>query len=321
MLAASNDRIKRLRRLIKQRQARSSERAFVVEGPVLVAEALAAQTAGLIEVLELYIDEEMLSIPDGAAESTGRRRVLADWLVEPSNPLPARVMANRLWQYHFGRGIVETENDFGTQGSYPTHPELLDYLARHFIASGWSMKRLHELIVTSATYRQASQHRSELNEVDPLNRLLARQSRIRVDAEIIRDITLSASGLLNPTIGGPSVRPPQPDGVYAFTQTKKSWKADNTVNRFRRGLYTRFYRSAPYPMLTTFDAPDFQSVCTHRVRSNTPLQSLTMANDKALFEMAQGLARRLLTEVDGVDASDSKPSQPRFPRLLFPSPR
>lgn len=233
--------------------------------------------------------------------STASRLDLARWLVSEDHPLTARVTVNRVWMRYFGRGLVQTENDFGTQGSFPTHPELLDWLARRLIESGWSMKALHETIVTSATYRQVSHSREELGEIDPNNELLARQNRIRVDAEIIRDVALSASGLLNPTIGGPSVRPPQPDGVYAFTQQKKSWAADTSGNRFRRALYTRFYRSAPYPMLTTFDAPDFQSVCTSRVRSNTPLQSLTMANDEAIFEMAQGLATRLLTDVEGTD--------------------
>jgi hypothetical protein len=231
---------------------------------------------------------------------------LARWLVSKENPLTARVTVNRVWMRYFGRGLVETENDFGTQGSFPTHPELLDWLAGEFMDSGWSMKKLHELIVTSATYRQASHRRSELDAVDPRNLLLGRQNRLRVDAEIVRDIGLSASGLLSRKIGGPSVRPPQPEGVYAFTQTRKKWTTDAGDNRYRRALYTYFYRSAPYPMLTTFDAPDFQSVCTGRPRSNTPLQSLTMANDKAFFEMAQGLAERLMSLVDGTDAAANK---------------
>ncbi len=231
------------------------------------------------------------------------RLELARWLVSKENPLTARVTVNRVWMRYFGRGLVETENDFGTQGSYPTHPELLDWLANEFMSSGWSLKTLHELIVTSATYRQASHRRLDLDEADPRNLLLGRQNRLRVDAEIVRDIGLSASGLLSPKIGGPSVRPPQPEGVYAFTQTKKTWTTSAGDDRFRRALYTHFYRSAPYPMLTTFDAPDFQSVCTRRPRSNTPLQSLTMANDKTFFEMAQGLANRLLNIANGTDAA------------------
>jgi len=158
---------------------------------------------------------------------------------------------------------------------------------------------MHRLIVTSATYRQASEARRDLNERDPRNLLLARQERLRVEAEIVRDAALSASGLLDPRIGGPSVRPPQPDGVYAFTQVKKNWQAATGGDRFRRALYTVFYRSAPYPLFTTFDAPDFQTVCTRRPRSDTPLQALTLANDPAFMEIAQGLAARLVREVPG----------------------
>ncbi|MCA9226053.1 MAG: DUF1553 domain-containing protein, partial [Planctomycetales bacterium] len=159
------------------------------------------------------------------------------------------------------------------------------------------------LIVTSATYRQDSRPRADLQEVDPRNLLLARQERVRLNAEAVRDAALSASGLLSRTLGGPSVRPPQPDGVYAFTQVAKRWNAEQGGDRYRRALYTFFYRSAPYPLFTTFDAPDFQSVCTRRGRSNTPLQSLTLANDAAFLEMAQGLATRLLREQSS-DASD-----------------
>lgn len=234
------------------------------------------------------------ALPD---KTTPRTRLdLANWLVRPDHPLVPRVTVNRVWMRYFGKGLVSTENDFGTQGTYPTHPELLDWLAHDFVANGWSMKRLHKLIVTSAVYRQSSHARPDLAEIDPLNTLLARQNRLRVEAEIVRDAALSASGLLHPKVGGPGVRPPQPEGVYAFTQNKKSWTSATGPDRFRRGLYIQFYRSAPYPLLTTFDSPDFQSVCTARVRSNTPLQSLAMANDEALFELAQGLGARLLKE-------------------------
>jgi hypothetical protein len=239
------------------------------------------------------------ALPD---KTTQRNRLdLAEWLVRPDHPLVPRVTVNRVWMRYFGKGLVTTENDFGTQGTYPTHPELLDWLAHDFVANGWSMKRLHKLIVTSATYRQSSHARPDLTETDPLNTLLARQNRLRVEAEIVRDAALSASGLLHPKVGGPGVKPPQPEGVYAFTQNKKSWTAATGPDRYRRGLYIQFYRSAPYPLLTTFDSPDFQSVCTGRVRSNTPLQSLAMANDEALFELAQGLGARLLKEVPADD--------------------
>jgi Protein of unknown function (DUF1553)/Protein of unknown function (DUF1549)/Planctomycete cytochrome C len=237
------------------------------------------------------------SPPESGARRT--RLDLANWLVNPANPLTPRVTINRIWMRYFGRGIVETEEDFGTQGSLPTHPELLDWLASEFMRRGWSMKAMHRLIVTSATYRQSSDARKDLNETDPRNLLLARQERLRVEAEIVRDAALGASGLLDARIGGSGVRPPQPDGVYAFTQVKKNWMAAVGGDRFRRALYTVFYRSAPYPLFTTFDAPDFQTVCTRRPRSNTPLQSLTLANDPAFLEIAQGLVARLVRDAPG----------------------
>jgi hypothetical protein len=231
--------------------------------------------------------------------STRTRLDLAKWLVDPANPLTPRVTMNRVWLRYFGRGIVETEEDFGTQGARPVHPELLDWLAGEFIRRGWSLKAMHRLIVTSATYRQVSAVRQDLQEKDARNLLLARQERFRVEAEIVRDAALSASGLLNAKIGGPSTRPPQPDGVYAFTQNRKNWIAATGAERFRRALYTHFYRSAPYPLFSTFDTPDFQQVCTRRQRSNTPLQSLTLANDPAFLEIAQGLVARLVRDVPG----------------------
>jgi len=254
-------------------------------------------------------DKEIGELPPGVLskvkpalpEPTSRRNRLdlAKWLVDPANPLTSRVTVNRTWMRYFGRGLVETEEDFGTQGSPPSHPNLLDYLSRRFIEDGWSMKKLHRLIVTSKTYRRSSKARPDLADLDPRNFLLARQSRLRLDAEIIRDAALSASGLFSPVIGGPGVFPPQPAGIYAFTQNRKSWKTSSGPDRYRRAMYTVFYRSAPYPLLSTFDAPDFQTVCTHRVRSNTPLQALTIANDPAFLEIAQGLAARLLRDVPG----------------------
>jgi hypothetical protein len=218
---------------------------------------------------------------------------LARWLVDPANPLTPRVTMNRVWMRFFGKGLVETEDDFGTQGTAPTHPELLDWLAGEFIRRDWSLKAMHRLIVTSKTYRQSSHARPELAERDSRNQLLARQERLRVESEIVRDAALCASGLLHPEIGGPSVRPPQPDGVYAFTQNAKSWKTSTGPDRYRRGMYATFYRSAAYPLHTTFDAPNFQTTCTRRIRSNTPLQSLTLANDPAFLEMAAALAVRM----------------------------
>ena len=233
------------------------------------------------------------------ARAPGRptRLELAHWLIHPENPLTPRVTTNRIWMRYFGRGLVETEEDFGTQGSPPSHPDLLDYLSHRFVEEGWSMKKLHRLIVTSKTYQRSSHARPDLSEIDPGNYLLARQNRIRLDAEIVRDAALCASGLLTPKIGGPGVYPPQPSGIYAFTQARKNWKTSSGADRYRRGMYIFFYRSAPYPLLQTFDAPDFQTTCTRRPRSNTPLQALTVANDPALLELAQGFAERLQREI------------------------
>ncbi|MBA4150516.1 MAG: DUF1553 domain-containing protein [Verrucomicrobia bacterium] len=226
---------------------------------------------------------------------------LAKWLVDPENPLTARVTMNRVWMHLFGKGIVETENDFGTQGIPPTHPELLDWLSREFIRQGWSHKAMHRVLVTSAAYRQSSNFRKDLKEVDPYNRLFARQNRFRLDAEIIRDVELAASGLFVPKIGGPSVHPPIPDGVMSLGQTRREWKTSTGEDRYRRGMYTFFFRATPPPALTVFDAPDSNSSCTRRMRSNTPLQSLSLLNDQAFLEFAQGLALRVLKEVPDND--------------------
>jgi mono/diheme cytochrome c family protein len=251
---------------------------------------------------------------------------LARWLVGPDNPLTARVAVNRFWQVYFGLGLVETDNDFGKQGTPPTHPELLDWLARQFIEQGWSMKKVHRLIVTSATYRQSSRARPELAGVDARNRLLARQNRLRLEAEVVRDVALASSGLLNPAIGGPSVFPPQPQGVYSFTQVPKDWRPSVGPDRYRRGMYTFFWRSAPHPALTVFDAPDANTACTRRNRSNTPLQALTLLNDQGFIEFAQALAARGLREAGPGDAARvdhafrlclARPPQPRERDVLL----
>ena len=236
-----------------------------------------------------------------AARTNASRLDMARWLVATNNPLTARVIVNRVWQQYFGRGLVETENDFGTQGSLPSHPELLDWLAcelmnslsvRTETSTPWSLKHLHRLIVTSATYRQSSKARPELAEMDPNNKLLARQHRLRLDAEIVRDVCLTASGLLNRKVGGPSVFPPQPDGVMNLGQSRRDWTASTGPDRHRRGMYTYFWRATPHPALTVFDAADGFSACTRRVRSNTPLQALTLLNDDAFHECAEALAMR-----------------------------
>ncbi|MEO6336128.1 MAG: PSD1 and planctomycete cytochrome C domain-containing protein [Verrucomicrobiota bacterium] len=235
--------------------------------------------------------------PLPAEIKTPNRLNLAQWLMDPKNPLPARVTVNRMWMQYFAKGIVETENDFGTQGSGPSHPELLDWLANEFIKQKWSQKAMHRLIVTSATYRQSSRARPDLKTVDPYNKLFARQNRFRLDAEVVRDVELAASGLLNDQVGGPSVFPPIPDGVMTLGQNKREWKTSEGPTRYRRGMYTFFYRATPPPGLMVFDAPETTSTCTRRLRSNTPLQSLTLLNDAGFVEFAQGLALRVLNDV------------------------
>jgi len=214
---------------------------------------------------------------------------LARWIVSPENPLTARVISNRIWQQYFGRGLVQTDNDFGLQGTSPTHPQLLDWLAIELQQSGWSLKDLHRKIVSSRTYRQSSKVRQELTDVDPLNLYLGRQNRLRLDAEIVRDVALVASGLFSPKLGGPPVYPPIPDGVMTLGQQRKTWTASLGDDRYRRGLYTFVYRATPPPSLNVFDAPDGLASCTQRSRSNTPLQALTLLNDLSFFEFAQAL--------------------------------
>jgi mono/diheme cytochrome c family protein len=235
-------------------------------------------------------------LPKHAGAGEPNRLDLARWLVAKENPLTARVTVNRIWGHYFGLGFVETENDFGTQGTAPSHPELLDWLAAEFVEQGWSLKTLHKRIVTSATYRQASAARPDLETVDPRNRLFARQSRLRLEAEVVRDAALTASGLLDPRIGGPGVFPPQPAGVYDFTQIKRKWTPSEGPDRYRRGLYTFVWRAAPHPALTVFDAPEAGTTCTRRSRSNTPLQALTLLNDTGFSEYAYGLASRVLRD-------------------------
>ncbi len=251
---------------------------------------------------------------DAKKRTASARLEFAKWLCSLDNPLTARVTVNRAWQAFFGAGLVPTENDFGIQGDPPTHPELLDWLASEFVVpplggsstdsttiphkggtTSWSLKRLHRLIVTSATYRQVSHLRPELRERDPANKLLARQSRLRLEAELIRDVCLSASGLMTRHLGGPGVNPPQPEGIYIVTQQKKPWAESTGLDRYRRGMYTYFWRTSPYPMLPTFDAPDANGTCTRRNRSNTPLQALTLANDRSFHEFAVGLAGRIMS--------------------------
>ena len=222
---------------------------------------------------------------------------LARWLFNDDNPLTSRVIVNRIWQEYFGQGLVTTSDDFGKQGDKPSHPELLDWLAQDFIDSGWSLKHLHRTIVTSATYQQAADTRLELTQIDADNRLLARQERLRLPGELIRDAALSAGGLLNDEVGGKSVKPPIPDGVTSLSYAGGfSWDTPAGPERYRRGLYIHFQRTVPYPMLTNFDAAERAVAACSRERSNTPLQALNLLNDPVFMEAAQGLATRVITE-------------------------
>jgi len=227
------------------------------------------------------------------AQTEATRLDLARWLVSPKHPLTSRVAANQVWSTLFGTGLVRTLDDFGATGDPPSHPELLNWLASEFMRSGWSRKQLIRSIVMSAAYRQSSAHRDDLNEIDPLNRLLARQSRLRLDAEILRDSALTVSGLLTRTLGGPSIMPPLPGDIFDVGRSVK-WEVSQGHERYRRGLYILTMRSILYPMLTTFDAPDATDACVRRDRSNTPLQALTMMNDPVFVEAAQALALRVI---------------------------
>ncbi len=249
-------------------------------------------------------------LPDLAARGELADRLdLARWVVNPSNPLTARVAVNHIWAKLFGRGIVKTTEDFGTQGEPPTHPRLLDWLADEFIRLGWSRKALIKLIVTSETYRRSSVFRPELTERDPRNLLLARQNRFRLDAERIRDHYLAAGGLLNRRSGGPSFRPELPSGV-AQIQFINKWVADKGDVVYRRSLYIHLQRNLMLPMLMTFDHPDSIVVCTRRERSNTPLQALTLLNAPLFFESAHALGR-------GLAADKSATTEQRIRRVFL----
>ena len=235
-------------------------------------------------------------------ESAPRNRLgLARWIVDPANPLTARVIVNRVWQQYFGEGLVTTPEDFGVRSERPSHPELLDWLALEFIRQDWSLKSLHRLIVGSATYRQSSRVTAEQLEKDAYNRLLGRAPRLRVEAETVQDIALRASGLLSPKIGGPSVFPALPEGVMSLSYGPIPWNVSEGEDRYRRGLYTFWKRSVPYPALVTFDAPTAEQSCVRRVRSNTPLQALVTLNEPTFNQAARWLGYRVLQEAGPAD--------------------
>lgn len=224
----------------------------------------------------------------------------ARWLVDPDHPLTARVAVNHVWAHLFGRGIVPTVNDFGVRGELPTHPQLLEWLAWQYSRDlGWSRKALLRMIVNSATYRQASVRRPERIEADSTNRWFARQNRIRVEAEIVRDLQLSAGDLLATDIGGPSVFPPLPAGVAELSYANNfKWKTSEGADRYRRGMYTFFKRTSPHPTLISFDCPDSTTTRLQRAASNTPLQALATLNNDVFTEAAQALTRRVLEHPD-----------------------
>ena len=229
---------------------------------------------------------------------------LARWLVSDENPLTPRVAVNHIWFNLFGEGLVPTGSDFGVRGEQPSHPALLDWLASELMRSGWSRKHVIRLIVNSATYRQASAHRPALAQIDPLNRLLARQNRVRVQGEIVRDLHLAASGLLTDQIGGPSVFPPMPADVAALSYANNfKWAESKGEDRYRRGMYTFFKRTAPHPDLMTFDCPDANVTMVERHTSNTPLQALTTLNADAFAEASRAMAKRLLMRDAADDAA------------------
>jgi hypothetical protein len=226
-------------------------------------------------------------LPEGVPAN---RLTFARWLVSERNPLAGRVVVNRAWRAFLGNGLVRTNGDYGIQSDPPTHPELLDWLSCEFVEQGWSLKTLHRMIVTSATYRQSSHVSPTSLERDPENYWLSRGSRPRADAEIVRDITLTASGLLTAKIGGESVYPPQPASVAELAYGNESWKASEGEDRFRRSLYTFSKRTAPFAAYAVFNGPTGESCIPKRDRSNTPLQALTLLNDEMFLEMARQLA-------------------------------
>lgn len=231
-------------------------------------------------------------IPFSPRGEKGDRLDLAEWIVHEEHPLSWRVSVNHVWLHLFGEGLVRTADNFGQAGGEPSHPELIDWLAVRFRESGGSRKALIRLIVTSATYRQSSETTPQLDRVDPQNVLLARQSRLRLEGEILRDCALSVSGLLNPRIGGPSIRPPTNTRANEVSRNN-DWVVSPGAEKYRRGMYILFRRASPFSMLTLFDSPDSTAACARRERSNSPLQSLTLLNDPVFFECAQHLGAKV----------------------------
>jgi hypothetical protein len=235
--------------------------------------------------------------PTPLKTSTGRRRALADWLIRPGHPLTARVVVNRLWQHHFGRGLVATPSDFGTMGAEPTHPELLDWLATELVARGWSLKAMHRLMVTSACYRQSSRPDTSAQAIDPDNNLLWRYNRQRLDGEAIRDALLAVSGQLNPAIGGPPVFPKLPDELAKLCSKGSVWPVSpRQEDRDRRSLYVFVRRNLRFPFFEAFDRPDTNASCPRRAVTTIAPQALTLLNGELASESARAFAERIARE-------------------------
>jgi hypothetical protein len=236
----------------------------------------------------------------GSLDTQGKRAGrlhLARWLTSPDNPVTARVFVNRLWKLMFGQGLVKTVDDFGAQGSQPTHPELLDWLATEFMANGWNVKHIVKEMAMSATYRQSSQACKEQRDRDPTNLLLTRQNRFRLDAELVRDNALAVSGLLSPKVGGPSVKPYQPEGYWQYLNFPvREYQPDHGEAQHRRGMYTYWQRTLPHPSLIAFDAPSREECTAERPRSSTPLQALVLLNDQTYVEAARVFAERVMKQ-------------------------
>jgi hypothetical protein len=237
------------------------------------------------------IEEKTAPVPAPSGKTAGRRTALAKWLTQPGNPLTARVQVNRLWQQHFGRGIVSTPGDFGAQGERPTHPELLDWLAREFVAH-WSLKHIHRLIVTSAGYRQGAQFNEAAAKEDPENKLLWRMNRRRLDGEAIRDAVLADAGLVNFKMNGPSIQPELPAEIKP-----SGWSVTpDAAERNRRSIYVYVKRNLRYPLFTAFDAPDRNEACSRRYVTTTAPQALMLLNEKLILDEARTFAKRVLKE-------------------------
>jgi hypothetical protein len=245
------------------------------------------------EKVEPGVPAVLPAVPEGLPRN---RLGLARWLVDPANPLTARVAVNRLWQMDFGVGLVKTVEDFGSQGEWPSNPELLEWLATEFVGNGWNIKALQKNIVMSATYRQSSKVTPELMQKDPENRLLARGPRVRLAAEMVRDNALSVSGLLVDKIGGPSVKPYQPAGLWKELSGGDDYKQDHGDALYRRSLYTFWKRTAPPPMMMSFDAAGREACVVRELRTNTPMQSLNLMNDVTFLEAARKMAERMMRD-------------------------